>query len=156
MFLTTTPKDENNFRNVAYSMMKMKGDPLNVDVASISDEEILAKLTFKKQIKTEHLGVCSEEYKHICDAIVKHVFNGNIEEQRSNGTGIFGDLHAWILATEEQGRITLHGHWLLFVKGWKKTMKTLQAHNIESIKWKQEYEQVVNFFLYMFNTTFSL
>jgi hypothetical protein len=47
----------------------------------------------------------------------------------STGQGCFGELLAWCLATEEQGRKTLHGHFLLFLKNWQPLMRLVQMRN---------------------------
>ena len=49
-----------------------------------------------------------------------------METQTSNGIGIFAEILAFALATEEQGRKSLHGHFLIFVKGWKQIMDIIQ------------------------------
>ena len=40
--------------------------------------------------------------------------------------GLFGEVLAWCLATEEQGRKSLHGHYLIFIRNWKRVMNILQ------------------------------
>ena len=45
----------------------------------------------------------------------------NIENE-----GLFGDLSAWCYATEEQGRKTLHAHFLLWVKNWSVMLEKLR------------------------------
>ncbi|HSN67496.1 MAG TPA: hypothetical protein VLS94_12715, partial [Fusibacter sp.] len=39
--------------------------------------------------------------------------------------GLFGDLDAWSYAVEEQGRKTLHAHFLLWVRRWKELLDGL-------------------------------
>ena len=54
------------------------------------------------------------------------MFNWDSKTQTSKGVGIFGELLAWCLATEEQGRKSLHGHYLVFIKNWNQIMNRLQ------------------------------
>jgi hypothetical protein len=42
---------------------------------------------------------------------------------------MFAEILAFALATEEQGRKSLHGHFLIFVKGWKQILDFIQQRN---------------------------
>ena len=42
--------------------------------------------------------------------------------------GLFGEVLAWCLATEEQGRKTLHGHFLIWVSGWNDIAEQLERY----------------------------
>jgi hypothetical protein len=73
------------------------------------------------------------------ELVIKHLFNWDIEKQKSNGMGLFGEVKAWCLATEEQGRKSLHGHYLVYIKNWNRVMNILQRKKDESIhngNWK--------------------
>jgi hypothetical protein len=60
------------------------------------------------------------------ELVIKHIFNWDSETQKSKGVGLFGELLAWCLATEEQGQKSLHGHYLVFIKNWSQVMNRLQ------------------------------
>ena len=127
IFLTITPDDKRNFRIVLYAC---KGRVLpfgSVDVNSFTDEEIIADFRIREQIREDHPGLCAEEYQRIVQLVIKHLFAWDEEEQCSTGKGLFGELLAWCLATEEQGRKTLHGHFLLFIKDWDELLNKLQS-----------------------------
>ena len=70
--------------------------------------------------------MCAEEYDRIIELVIKHLFNWDAEKHRSNGPGLFAEVLAWCLANEEQGRKSLHGHFLLFIKNWKQYCDRLQ------------------------------
>ncbi|KAG7365108.1 hypothetical protein IV203_038311 [Nitzschia inconspicua] len=53
--------------------------------------------------------------------------------------GFFGDLDGWTYAVEEQGRKTLHAHFLLWIKGWGKLRSGL-----ETAKGHEEYVKQVS------------
>lgn len=132
IFLTITPDDLRNFRIIVYSCVnveeKIYGDYKPSD---FSDKDILKDFTIRRTARFDHPGLCAEEYNRIIQLVIKHLFNWDIEKQESKGLGIFGELLAWCLATEEQGRKNLHGHFLLFIKNWQKILKLLQmqAHD---------------------------
>ena len=127
IFLTITPDDKRNFRIVLYSC---KGRVLpfgEVDVNSMNDSEIMADFRLREDIREKYPGLCAEECNRIVMLVIKHLFAWDEEKQCSTGKGIFGELLAWCLATEEQGRKTLHGHFLLFMKDWDVVLTQLQV-----------------------------
>jgi hypothetical protein len=65
------------------------------------------------------------------ELVIKHLFNWDTKKQTSNGIGLFGEVLAWCLATEEQGRKSLHGHYLVYIKDWNQVMNILQQQKDE-------------------------
>ena len=130
IFLTVTPDDLRNFRIVVYSLVGHEAVSGNVDVNSLTDEQIIADYKFRSETRLKYPGLCAEEYERIVHLVIKHLFNWDIKKQCSNGIGIFAEILAFTLATEEQGRKTLHGHFLLFVKGWKQILDIIQKSNL--------------------------
>ena len=129
IFLTITPDDKRNFRIILYACGNHNHiiSPYAKDyVNSLSDDDIFAKFKVRERVREQHPGLCAEEYNRIMKLVIKHLFDWDEEKQCSTGNGLFGELLAWCLATEEQGRKTLHGHFLLFLKGWEEVLETLQ------------------------------
>jgi hypothetical protein len=137
VFLTVTPDDERSFRIVAYSTAKVEMQWGSIDVANLSPEDILADFNIRQQARTDYPGLCAEEYRRIMDAVIKHVFQWDEDARKPSGVGLFGELLAWCLATEEQGRKTLHGHFLLFIKDWSTFLERLQTNPNDSRDIKQ-------------------
>jgi hypothetical protein len=134
IFLTITPDDNRNYR---IRVMSLDGEhhPLpDVNLQDIEPEKILFEFNARQKCRIENPGLCAEEYNRIMILVVKHLFQWDEPRQKSVGQGLFGELEAWCLATEEQGRKTLHGHFLLFIKGWKKIMKTVQSKTDSSVQ----------------------
>ena len=127
IFLTVTPDDQRSVRISIYSGAKVEKQYGSVDVKSLSDEDLLAEFKVRQSIQVNHPGLCAEDYSRIIKLVIKHIFKWDEERRCSTGVGIFGKLEAWCLATEEQGRKTLHGHFLLFIKGWQQVLKDLQT-----------------------------
>ena len=46
------------------------------------------------------------------------------------GEGIFGILEAWARSDEEQGRKTLHGHWLVWVSNINEIQEALHSKDL--------------------------
>jgi hypothetical protein len=127
VFLTVTPDDQRSFRIVVYSAAKVEKQWGSIDTNRLSDSDILADFKIRQQTRTEFPGLCAEEYRRIMDLVIKHIFQWDEDKQESTGVGLFGELVAWCAATEEQGRKTLHGHFLLFVKDWPTFVEQLQT-----------------------------
>ncbi len=64
--------------------------------------------------------------------VIKHFFNWDTKTKKPTGTGLFGEVLAWCLATEEQGRKSLHGHYLVYIKNWNRVMNILQRKRDET------------------------
>jgi hypothetical protein len=123
IFLTVNPDDLTNYRIVVYSMISPNGVSAAMEnVNDLSDAQVLADFKMRSEARVKFPGLCAEEYEHIVILVIKHLFNWDMEKQQSNGIGIFAEISAFVLATEEQGRKTLHGHFLVFVKSWNQIM----------------------------------
>ena len=126
IFLTITPDDLRNFRLVVYSLVEGKFVSGMENVNQLSDDQILIDFKVRTEVRFQHPGLCAEEYHRIVNLVIKHLFNWDMENQKSNGMGLFAEIDAFCLATEEQGRKTLHGHFLIFVKNWNQVLTVLQ------------------------------
>jgi hypothetical protein len=62
--------------------------------------------------------------------MIEHVLGWDRKNQVSyKGGGAFGVLDAWNTAIEEQGRKTLHSHWILYVKEWSTLLQGLYSND---------------------------
>ena len=157
IFLTVTPDDTRCFRILVYALygvLEGKHQGLvngEVDVNALSDEDIIADFKIRQEARVEYPGLCAEEYSRIIDLVIKHIFSWDSESQESTGIGLLGEVLAWCLATEEQGRKTLHGHLLLFIKNWMKFLSILQRRrriegNSDGISFEQATAEVKKFY----------
>ena len=126
IFLTVTPDDLRSVRVTVYSLVGKELEFGKVDVDSFSDQDILAEFRVRQEARVNYPGLCAWDYERIIQLVIKHIFSWDEQEQKSNGAGLFAELEAWTLANEEQGRKSLHGHFLLFVKNWNKLLSILQ------------------------------
>ena len=128
IFLTVTPDDQNSFRVLVYGLKKndkrLRGT--SVDVSKLTSKDLLAGFNLCQETRQKYPGLCAEEYRRIIDAVVKNVFAWDVKTHKKTGMGLFGETLAWCLVTEEQGRKTLHGHMLLFIKDWNFVSRMLQ------------------------------
>ncbi len=132
IFLTINPDDLRNFRIVVYSLAQHKVTPYGeVDLKTYAEANILAEFNVREDARAKHPGLCAEEYQRIMELVIKHFFKWDTNTQESNDVGLFGNVIAWCLATEEQGRKSLHGHYLVFIKDWNRVMNVLQRMKTE-------------------------
>lgn len=132
MMLTVTPNDEHSFRIVLYTLPKSKTKSMtnmNVDVTQLNDEDIFEEFTIRAKARVEYPGICAEEYNWMIRLVVKHVIGWDEEKcQRRTQKGLLGNVEAFCLATEEQQRKTLHGHFLIWVKHWNSLIQAMQCN----------------------------
>ena len=139
VFLTITPDDNRNYRISLYDMEETEYKFGHTDANNFTEESLLFQFDIRKRRRTNLPGLCAEEYRRVLRVVVEHIFQWDTYNKKSRGRGLFGELLAWTCATEEQGRKTLHGHYLLFVKNWKTVLENLQKRDnsrnfIQSVK----------------------
>jgi hypothetical protein len=120
IFLTVSPDDLRNFRIVVYSLVGKRRVSGQMNVNDVSDKQVLADFKFRSETRLKYPRLCAEEYERIVDLVIKYFFNWDVEKQKSNGVGMFAEIMAFALATEELGRKSLHGHFLFSSKGGNK------------------------------------
>jgi hypothetical protein len=133
IFLTITPDDLRSFRVVVYSLSSTNVSAYGeVNTETFSESDILSDFNIRRDARVHHPGLCAEEYQRLMELVIKHLFNWDIKQHTSNGMGLFGEVLAWCLATEEQGRKSLHGHYLVYIKNWNRVMNILQRKKDEA------------------------
>jgi hypothetical protein len=106
----------------------------------MDDPGCLADFKFRSECRVKHPGLCAEEYETIMELVIKHLVGWDDELGSSNGEGgIFGKPEAYAVATEEQGRKTLHMHILVWIKNWNALlMRLLRRRKAESSEYKAD------------------
>ncbi|KAG7345092.1 hypothetical protein IV203_032623 [Nitzschia inconspicua] len=65
--------------------------------------------------------LCAIDFENVIGITVEHILGWDLNKNINKpGYGFFGDLDGRTFAVEEQGRKTLHAHFLLWIKGWGK------------------------------------
>ena len=133
VFLTITPCDECTFRVRLFAdagnphvLPKLVEDPFSIEATEICDADF--KLRSKQ--RTMYPGACALVYESLMQIVIKCLLGWNSEEQRGGqvgGEGILSTLEAWARTDEEQGRKTLHGHWLLWVANINEIREALHS-----------------------------
>lgn len=108
IWLTFSPDDTKSF-----NMFRFIGDKWHwqrpIDVPSISER-------FEKL--AENPVAAALNFKKIVDDVIAIVVGWNVKEKKpfAHG-GLFGIPKGWMYAIEEQGRLTLHCHMLIWLAG---------------------------------------
>lgn len=89
-------------------------------------------------------GACSLEYQSAMQIVLECLF-GWIPKKQKGRRGILGVLEAFCRADEEQGRGSLHSHWLIWIKTFGR-LRSLLYHCNETIRKKaqQSYISYIN------------
>jgi len=133
IFLTVTPDDNRNYRIVLYSLERKEYAFSETKETDFTDNDVIKEIKIRSDFRQKFPGLCAEEYRRIMDAVITHFFGWDLEKGSAKETiGFFGKPLAWLLATEEQGRKSLHGHVLLFIKDWKRVLNVLHRGSDES------------------------
>ena len=132
IFFTISPDDQRAFRISVYAYNKSIGPSDQTP----SPENCLQHFKLREQTRLRYPGVCAMEYENVINTVIRYIFRWDEHEKKSVGVGLFGETQAWCLATEEQGRKTLHGHFLIWIKNGNKLLNTLMKRETQSMEYK--------------------
>ena len=125
VFLTVTPDDGNCIRLQIYVKHECDDPP---DSMTATDDEIKADFDLCIKLRQDYPGLCAFDFQQITELMIEHLFGWNRKEQVSHANGgAFGVLDAFNVAVEEQGRKTLHSHWILYVQNWSRLLEGLYS-----------------------------
>ena len=127
IFFTVTPDDGNSFCIQIYVLNDCEDPPTTSDDMA----DIDADFEMTHQMRQEFPGLCAFNFDQITALLIEHVlgWNQDTQEPKPEG-GAFGVLNAWSDSVEEQGRKTLHGHWILWVWEWSSLLKQLRSETL--------------------------
>ena len=118
-FLTVTPDDNNNFLVQTYNWTKS----VETGVAEMTNETLRHNAKDRESLRIQNPGICAFVFEIILDIVFETVIGWNRKDNIPTlTTGLFGDVSAVSCSIEEQGRGTLHAHFLI----WSNTFKDLR------------------------------
>ena len=97
-----------------------------------SAEEVVAEMDRLSGIRYRYPGLCAYNFESLMDVVLDKIIGDN-EERR----GMFGNLDAYGMAVEEQGRKTLHAHILVYTSDWSEIMEKLHSSQERERKWAE-------------------
>jgi hypothetical protein len=140
IFFTISPADECSFRVGLYCNTSKQYLPN----PNISENDCIASMLFRAKERTENPGACAREFNALRDIVMEILIGWDSKKGEQTRKGIFGEVLAWGDTTEEQGRLTLHAHILLFIKNFDR-LRSLLWSDKEEIREKAKSELIKYF-----------
>jgi len=94
----------------------------------MNDGECLADFKIRVTKRLKYPGACSLEYQNLKQIIIETLLQWDTKNQRAKGKGILGRVLAFAPADEEQGRITLHSHWQIWLEELNQSVRDALFH----------------------------
>mmetsp|Transcript_5574 Transcript_5574/g.8547 ORF Transcript_5574/g.8547 Transcript_5574/m.8547 type:complete len:222 (+) Transcript_5574:673-1338(+) len=146
LFFTVSPDSSQSFQISVFAMQNTEKCYDEINEMEFTDDELLLKLNLRNKNRIEYPGICEQEYIRVIDHIIFCLFKWDMKEKKSLGIGLFGEVEAFCLANEEQGRKDLHGHFIIFIKGWNNTMKILQKKDQKQKSFVEAEQNTIAYF----------
>jgi hypothetical protein len=122
IFFTVTPDDECTFRVRIYAN---NGKGIDIPSVNDSEENCIADFEIRSRVRTKYPGACSMYYQYAIRKVFKALGWDLKRNKPTAEGGMFGKVKAFVRADEEQGRGTLHGHFLLWIHNFDTTVREL-------------------------------
>ena len=112
IFFTVMPDYE---CNICACMYANQGNEIKLPIPDCTDSECIQDFELCYQKRTRYPGACSLDYQAAMPAVCE-LIGWDYKNNCSKGVGMFGRCKAFVRADKEQGRFTLHGHCLAWIK----------------------------------------
>jgi hypothetical protein len=128
LFLTVTPDDDNH-----YSIQVLSAENVDINAQSVhdsTDDELILRAQQRSKIRLKFPGICAVFFELALQTIITEVFGWDTKLNCYKSGGLFGKIDAFTCSIEEQGRSTLHAHFLIWMSEMNKRREEL--HNPET------------------------
>ena len=127
-FLTVTPDDDNHFLIQVLSNNMIDKDE---SIENILNQQLYERGKERTGLRIKFPGICAFFFELVLKIIIREVigWDEKTNMQILGANGLFGDIAAFSLSVEEQGRRTLHAHILLWETELNKTREGLFSTN---------------------------
>jgi hypothetical protein len=129
LFVSVTPDDSVSFR---IKIFARSGEEVRLPNLNWSDEECIVDLRLRERIRGKYPGICSLEFQSVMDFMWKYIVGWD-RDKMEGSLGVFGEPIAACEADEEQGRKTLHSHWLIWIRGFE-FVRQMCYHSDETVR----------------------
>ena len=143
IFLTVTPDDDNSYLLQVLSSENNdadgsigappgdRGGQASGGLHTIPEKSATPRAT----LRLKYPGLASMAYDILIEIVIEQVIGWDISKNKQSDTckGLFGEVEAFTVTTEEQGRSTLHGHMLIWLKDFNRWREDLHS-NIELVR----------------------
>lgn len=133
IFFTISPDDHFNYRIRILAADKRGAKPIPDD--GTENLQTLADFDVEcGSIRQTYPGLCAFDFEQVLAITIQHLLGWDVNKKCNNDIeGVFGDVDAWSHAVEEQGRKTLHAHFLIWMKNWSKLLKRLYGESTREL-----------------------
>jgi len=130
IFFTISPSDLFSFRIMIMSgkenLAGIKWGHKDPPTMNCSTHQLKEFVLNSANIRTSYPGLCSFDFENIIHITINDLLGWDTTKKINKpNTGIFGELDGYCYAVEEQGRKTLHAHFLIWLKGWTNVLDGL-------------------------------
>ena len=123
-FLSLTPDDEASFLLQIYSC-ELIDDEIPVDY--LTDEVLAERAKKRRELRIKAPGLCAFVFEILLEIVLEEVVGIDVRNNKIlDKGGYFGKVQAAMVTVEEQGRLSLHAHILLWVPRLKKMLELVQ------------------------------
>jgi hypothetical protein len=131
IFLTVTPDDENTFLVTAYSQVDKKGKP--IDISNLTSEQLNAQAEKRKEVRLKFPGITALNFEYALDVVIREVIGWDVSKGKPTGKpGLFGIPIVFGGAVKEQGRTTLHVHFIIWLVGFIDYLNNINSGNTKT------------------------
>ena len=118
VFLTVTFDDENSILMQVFTGVQIDN---NECIDDLTDEQLRERAKKREFLRYDYPGIAALNFEALLSILMEEVLCWDMEanEPIDGKKGLFGKLRAVAFAVEEQGRKTLHIHFILWVNGYK-------------------------------------
>ena len=109
-FLTVSPDDDYNILVQVYSGQLV--DTPGTRIETLSDNELADMHSKRTEVRVKYPGICAHAFELMMDIVVGKIIGWDNPDRR----GMFGECLAFTQTVEEQGRLSLHAHFQIWIK----------------------------------------
>ena len=94
----------------------------------VSDSECIGEWNLRKNDRMNYPGASAFDFDVLSKIAIRYIIGWDDKADKpTEEGGVFGHLRAYTMSVEEQGRKTLHGHFLLWIKELDKLLDRITA-----------------------------
>ncbi len=148
LLFTLSPCDECCFRMHLYTT------PTPIELPTIHNSvEILSKdLRVRKELRVKYPGSCAREFDSLLQIVIGDLIGWEGNKQVHDG--IFGKVLAISAGIEEQGKTSLHGHLILWIKNYHNLQQ--QLFSTDAVVRKEATIAIESYLSNVLSSTFNI
>ncbi len=87
--------------------------------------------SYRFNLIAKNPGAAALHFEQVLDLVISHVIGWDVKSGRPfKRGGFFGVPKAWVRVVEEQGRLTLHAHFLIWIYGHRDIKGKFQSTSL--------------------------